>query len=156
MSVSKVHMAPTSGQVVALIAGGKASFGYHICDKLAKGHANFIMVMGCRHTSKGVAAVAGMSTSMKVSPVQVNVTHNETIDDFTKPRLEIKSAELSSYHLVPQTKSEDDRSTDRPSGVEDRIQHRASCVTALRSLSGVNWVHQIIISGMLCKVGSQS
>jgi hypothetical protein len=41
--------------------------------------------MGCRHTSNGVAAVADMSISMNVSPVQLNVTNNEAIDDFTTP-----------------------------------------------------------------------
>lgn len=77
-------MCATSNTVVALVSGGNAGIGYHICQKLATEHPNFHVLMGCRNTSAGEEAVASMGAPMNNNPIQLVVTKDEPIDDCFK------------------------------------------------------------------------
>lgn len=77
-------MAEINNKKIALVTGGNAGIGYHICEKLAREHPNFHVLLGSRDTSKGEAAVAAMGAPRNVKSIQLDVTDDESIDNCFK------------------------------------------------------------------------
>lgn len=68
-------------ETLVLISGGNANIEYEIVKKIAtENSSTHHILMGCRDTMKGEAAVASMDAPMDVNPIQLDITSDESID----------------------------------------------------------------------------
>jgi NAD(P)-dependent dehydrogenase (short-subunit alcohol dehydrogenase family) len=66
-------------KVISLVTGGNAGIGYEIVKQLAQ-NPDHQVLMGCRDTSKGEAAVASMGAQNNINPIQLDITDDESIE----------------------------------------------------------------------------
>ena len=70
-------------KTITLISGGNTGIGYEIVKSLCQ-HPDQHILMGCRDTEKGEAAVASMGAPRNVNPIQLDVQDDESIDHAVK------------------------------------------------------------------------
>ena len=70
-------------KVISLVSGGNAGIGYEIVKKLSQ-NPDHQVLMGCRDTSKGEAAVATMGAPRNVNPIQLDIEDDESIEHAAK------------------------------------------------------------------------
>jgi len=78
--VTRPSSVATASKTIVLVTGGNAGIGYEIVKKLALENANFQVLMGCRDTHKGEAAVVSMGAPINVNPIQLDITDDESVE----------------------------------------------------------------------------
>ncbi|KIX00614.1 uncharacterized protein Z518_09679 [Rhinocladiella mackenziei CBS 650.93] len=94
-------------KTIVLVTGGNTGIGYEIVKKLASENRTFQVLMGCRDTVKGEAAVASMGAPINVNPIQLDITDDESIEhcylaidqNFGKLDILVNNAGTAAQHL---------------------------------------------------------